>query len=64
MKKLYLLILFIFCGCQSIVVPDSFTYREIQTDIYKLASWQKITDSKAPVRIYIEGDGHAFNHLG
>ena len=58
------MILFLLCGCQSIVVPDAFTYKEIETDHYKLASWQKITDSKSPIRIYIEGDGYAFNHAG
>ena len=52
------------CGCRGIVAPDTFTYQEIQTDFYKLASWQKITDTKSPIRIYIEGDGYAFNHLG
>jgi len=46
------------------MVPDSFTYKEIETDTYKLTSWQKITNKTEPVRIYIEGDGYAFNHLG
>ena len=63
MKKILLLLLLL-SGCHSIVVPDSFTYKEIKTNTYKLASWQKITDKKSPVRIYIEGDGYAFNHLG
>ena len=51
-------------GCREVIIPDAFTYREIQTDTYKLASWQKITDKKASICIYIEGDGYAFNHLG
>lgn len=63
MKK-FLLILLLLCGCRGVVVPDAFSYKEIETDSYKLASWQKITDKKAPIRIYIEGDGYAFNHLG
>ena len=63
MKK-FLILLLLLCGCHGVVVPDSFTYKEIETDSYKLASWQKITDKKSPVRIYIEGDGYAFNHLG
>ena len=58
-----LLLLFLY-GCHGVNVPDSFSYQEIQTDSYKLASWQKITDKKVPIRIYIEGDGYAFNHLG
>ena len=63
MKKTLLLLLLL-SGCHSITVPDSFTYKEIETDTYKLASWQKITDKKSPIRIYIEGDGYAFNHAG
>ena len=43
MKKILFLLLFL-CGCRGIVVPDSFTYKEIETDTYKLASWQKISD--------------------
>ena len=63
MKKIFLVLLLL-CGCHSVVVPSSFTYKEIETNTYKLASWQKITDTKSPIRIYIEGDGYAFNHLG
>lgn len=63
MKKI-LFLLFFLCGCREVIIPDAFTYGEIQTDTYKLASWQKITDKKASIRIYIEGDGYAFNHLG
>jgi len=64
MNKVFLFLFFILCGCQHIVVPDSFAYKEIQAGAYKLASWQKITDTKSPVRIYVEGDGNAFNHAG
>ncbi|MBR2299926.1 MAG: hypothetical protein IJ870_05075 [Alphaproteobacteria bacterium] len=31
---------------------------------FKIASWQKITDKNAPYKIYIEGDGFAFNAHG
>lgn len=58
----------IFCffvsGCVSIKPPEDFEYVEIKTPSYTLASWQKITNLSAPVRIYIEGDGHAFNMDG
>ena len=63
MKKV-IFVLLLLCGCHTLVIPDSFSYKEIETDTYKLASWQKITDAKSPIRIYIEGDGYAFNHLG
>lgn len=66
MKKNGIIFLFLYClcGCQTITPPPTFTYKEIQTDTYKLASWQKTTDSTSPIRIYIEGDGYAFNHRG
>ena len=64
MKKIYMLLLLGLAGCHHITLPDNFTYREIRTDGYTLASWQKITDTTAPVRIYIEGDGYAFNYAG
>ncbi len=44
--------------------PASFLYREIQTQTFKLASWAKITDPHQAVKIYIEGDGYAFNRHG
>ena len=64
MKKLCLFLILILCGCQRITPPEAFVYQEIQTDFYKLASWQKKTDKIAPIRIYIEGDGNAFNYAG
>ena len=64
--KNILLFLFVLSGCVAInvVPPESFSYQEIQTDNYILASWKKITDTKSPIRIYIEGDGYAFNNYG
>ena len=58
--------MFLVSGCVgvNVVPPESFSYQEIQTDNYTLASWKKITDSKSPIRIYIEGDGYAFNKYG
>ena len=65
MKKTILIILSLFLsGCSSITAPDSFVYREIQTKTFKLASWQKITNPAALYKIYIEGDGYAFNAHG
>lgn len=65
MSKLYLIIfsLLIF-GCRSITPPVEFAYREINTPQFKLASWQKITQPGKSVKIYIEGDGYAFNVNG
>lgn len=63
-------IFFTFCfltilsGCQSIQPSEDFAYKEIVTSQFKIASWQKITEKDADYRIYIEGDGHAFNARG
>ena len=64
MRKIVFVLFILLCSCYSITPPDSFVYKEIQTDIYKLATWQKITDKNKPIRIYIEGDGYAFNSHG
>ena len=51
-------------SCATIKAPDNFKYQEFQTSFFKIASWQKITSPQAPYKIYIEGDGHAFNSRG
>ncbi len=53
-------------ACQSAYpVPPAFSYHEIPTGTFTLASWQKITAPEtAAYKIYIEGDGHAFNSRG
>lgn len=52
------------CGCTSLTVPPEYQYKEIETSYFRLASWQKITNPKAPYKIYIEGDGAAFRADG
>lgn len=56
--------IFILTGCQSIQVPDSFTYNEVETSQFKIATWQKITGNSQTYKIYIEGDGYAFDRHG
>lgn len=62
--------LFMFCiilsACQNTYTPPPpFVYHEIATRDFTLASWQKITaPNTAAYKIYIEGDGHAFNAQG
>lgn len=51
-------------GCAHFEFAPDFVYREIETEEFRLASWQKITDERAPYKIYIEGDGFAFNAHG
>ncbi len=48
----------------SIIVPKDFAYKAVNSDLFTLASWQKVTDSNAPYKIYIEGDGYAFTPRG
>lgn len=65
MKKSFLIIFsFILCGCSSITVPESFTYKEIKTGDFIIVSWQKISNPQGVYKIYIEGDGYAFNAYG
>ena len=63
MLKLIVIFLFL-CGCASIDIPSSFEYKEIKTRSFSIASWQKITSPNSVYKIYIEGDGYAFNARG
>ena len=51
-------------GCASIKAPPEFVYSEIPTDSFTIALWQKKSSSQAPYKVYIEGDGRAFNSNG
>ena len=59
-----LIVLFFLAGCTTIKAPADFAYKEINTRNFTLASWQKITDPFGTYKIYIEGDGYAFNAHG
>lgn len=48
-------------GYTTIKVPAEFVYKEVETRNFTLASRQKVTNPAAPYKIYIEGDGYAFN---
>ncbi len=63
MKRLIALI-WLMTACSSVNVPPEFVYRKIQTRDFTLASWQKITNPSDVFKIYIEGDGYAFNTNG
>ena len=58
----------IFCllltGCTTLDVPPDFEYTEIRTENFDFAVWQKITDNSVGYKVYIEGDGYAFNASG
>ena len=61
---LFLFLFFCFTACASLKTPQDFTYIPLKEKTYTLASWQKITDDKEPVYIFLEGDGNAFNYQG
>lgn len=63
MIKVLITLLFL-TGCSTITAPADFVYKEIETRDFTIATWQKITNPAAPYKIYIEGDGYAFNSYG
>ena len=63
-KMLFLFLSLLLFACVHNVTPTSFVYKEIKTDTFNLYSYQKILDTNEPIKIYIEGDGHAFNFHG
>ena len=65
MKKIYILLIWLYMsGCYHISVPPQYTYQEIKTSDFDIAVWKKITSPHSPYKIYIEGDGYAFNSRG
>lgn len=59
-----ILLLFGLAACTTLQVPDDFAYTEIETSDFDFATWQKISAKSAPHKVYIEGDGFAFNAHG
>lgn len=62
--KYFLPLFLIFCACATFKAPQEFAFKPMQAKNYTLATWQKTTDDKAPVYIFLEGDGNAFNYQG
>lgn len=63
MIKVLITLLFL-AGCSTITAPADFVCKEIETRDFTIATWQKVTNPAAPYKIYIEGDGYAFNAHG
>lgn len=62
MKQLLLiLIVILISGCVSITIPPEYEHKIIKTQYFDIATWQKITSPNGVYKIYIEGDGYAFN---
>ena len=47
-------------ACVSLPQPEGFSFQEIKTKDFSLASWHRIKQAGKPLRIYIEGDGLAW----
>ncbi len=66
MKNIFLFfVLLVLSACQTVIVPpQDFVYKEIKTQSFVLASWQKIKNPNIGYKIYVEGDGNAFSSRG
>ncbi|MBQ7632839.1 MAG: hypothetical protein IJS88_01835 [Alphaproteobacteria bacterium] len=65
MKKAFIWFIFGLCGCVTpLKIPPKFKPTLITTPDFDFAVWQKIEQPAAPYKIYIEGDGYAFNSRG
>ena len=56
---------FLLCSCAAAWRPaEDFAFVPVHAGKFDIATYQKNTDPRAPVHIYIEGDGHAFDAYG
>ncbi len=56
---------FLLCSCAVAWRPaDDFAFVSVHAGKFDIATYQKNTDPRAPVHVYIEGDGHAFDAYG
>ena len=56
---------FLLCSCAAAWRPaDDFAFVPVHAGKFDIATYQKNTDPRAPVHVYIEGDGHAFDAYG
>lgn len=52
-------------GCAGTWVPGpGFEHLVVPADGYEIATYQRMTNKNAPIHIYVEGDGRAFNAYG
>lgn len=59
-RFLLFLLMTVLSACASLPQPEGFSFQEIKTTDFALASWARIEKEGAPLRIYIEGDGFAW----
>lgn len=65
MRVLPILISLLLSGCQTTYAPPAaFVKSTVHAGGYDIAAWTKLEDDFTPVRIYVEGDGHAYSATG
>ncbi len=64
MRHFIVAILLLLTACATIKAPEDFVNENINAEGFIIATWQKNTSPDATIKIYIEGDGHAFNSHG
>lgn len=56
---------FLLCSCAAMWQPaGDFSFVPVSVAGFDIATYQKITDPRAAVHVYIEGDGYAFDAYG
>lgn len=64
MKKLLCLLCLFLCACQTANPLKNMRFEQINAGGYTLFSTYRIEQPGAPLKVYIEGDGHAFDARG
>lgn len=65
MKKLLVFVLCFFLGACATENPlKDLRFQPVSSGDYTIASWYKIKKPKEVLKVYIEGDGHAFDRRG
>jgi hypothetical protein len=65
MKKVLLCLLLGACAGADWTPSADFQYVPVKTQIYTIATWQKINNPKNNrIHVYVEGDGHSFDSYG
>ena len=64
MNRIFLTLFVLLCACSTVNPLKEMRFQPISTMDYTIASWYKITMPGKPLKVYIEGDGYAFNNNG
>ncbi len=64
MKKFLISILLFLSACATENPLKDLRFQPVSSGDYTVASWYKITKPTQPLKVYIEGDGHAFDGRG